>query len=313
MLELAPAFRQAETGQCAGMTKSPVAKSRIVSALSRLSLTIVALCATLVPSASAAVAPPPELAPLLQKTSELQINSERFSGEVSILPRKLPRKLSALGGLKLKLSGEESTSPEAAAVTSTILNRSISLRLVDKTIYIREAAIAKHDGGRPWVKLDAQSSGKLFSANPSLGSGTGLGSSGGASGSRFELQTALLKASKDVRSLGTSTIDAQTVTGFAGTVDPKQIERSQLSAKLRREVLSSHVRPAARFEVFIAPNGLPVRSNVVLALGKVRVKVTSDVLAINFPVGPVAPPPASETIAAAELEKLVKKEAKKRK
>jgi hypothetical protein len=281
-----------------------------------LPLAPVALCATLALPASAAVAttapPPPELAPLLQKTNELQINSERIAGEVSIIPKKLPAKLKALGGLKLKLSGELSTSPEAASLTTTILNKTLSLRLVDKTIYLGEPAIAKQDGGRPWVKLDTQSSSKLFSSNPSLGSGTGLGApSGSASGPHFKLETALLKASKDVRSLGASTIDGQAVTGFAGTVDPKQVEESQLSAKLRKEILKAHVKPAATFEIFIAANGVPVHSSLLLSLGKAKLKVTADVLAINFPVAEVAPPPASETITAAELEKLVEKLAKK--
>jgi hypothetical protein len=275
-------------------------------------LTAAALFATGPPAASAA-APPPELAPLLQKTAALQINTERFTGEVTILPRHLPRKLKDLGGLKLKLSGEESVAPEAAAVTSTIAGEAVSLVLADDKIYLHEPGIAKLDGGRPWIELDEQSSGKLFGSNPSLGSGTGLGGTGGGiSQDHFKLETALLKASKDVRPLGPSTIDGQAVTGFAGTADPKQIEETHLSAKLRAEVRKSHVKPAASFEIFLAPNGLPVRSNIVLVLGKVKLEVSADVLAINYPVVTIAPPPPTETVTAADLEELVKKHAKKK-
>jgi hypothetical protein len=277
-------------------------------------LAFVGLFVSIASNASAAAsAPPPELAPLLQKTSELEITSERLSGEETIVTKKLPPKLKALGGLKVKFSGEESTSPQAATLTTTILGKTSSLRFVDGTVYMREAAIAKHDGGRPWVKLDAQGSGKLFSSNPSIGSGTGLGGSGGGtSGSQFKVQTALLKAAHDVRSIGASTIDGQAVTGFAGTVDPKQIEESQLSAKLRKAIVESHIKPAATFEVFLAANGLPVRSNIVLAIGKVKLKVNEEVPAINFPVAVSLPPPAAETITLAELEKLQKKLLKKK-
>jgi hypothetical protein len=296
------------------MQKTLASNPRTVRILACMPLAFAGLCAPLASNAAAAAsAPPPELAPLLQKTSELEINSERLSGEETIVAKKLPPKLKALGGLKVKFSGEESASPEAASLTTTILDKTSSLRLVDGTIYVHEAALAKHDGGRPWVKLDAQGSGKLFSSNPSLGSGTGLGGSGGgASSSHFKVQTALLKASSDVRSLGASTIDGQAVTGFAGTVDPKQIEESQLSAKLRKAIVESHIKPAATFEVFLAANGLPVRSNIVLAIGKVKLKVDEEVLAINFPVAAIPPPPAAETITLAELEKLEKKLLKKK-
>jgi hypothetical protein len=277
-----------------------------------------ALCASLAPGASAAAAtpPPPELAPLLQKTSELQLSSERFSGEVTITAKKLPRKLKALGGLKTKVAGELSTSPEAASITETLLGRTISLRLVDKTLYIHDPSIAKHDGGRPWVKESAGgSSGGLFGSSTTLGggsAGSGSGSGGATSIPRFKTEIALLKASNDVRSLGASTLDGQAVTGFAGSANPKEIEESALSKKLRQAVAKSHVKPAATFEVFLAANGLPVRSHVVLALGAVKLNVTTDVLAINFPVAAIPAPPAAETITAAELKKILVKQLKKK-
>lgn len=273
-----------------------------------------ALCASLDPGVSAAAAtpPPPELAPLLQKTSELQISSERFSGEVTITAKKLPRKLKALGGLKSKVSGELSTSPEAASITETLLGRTISLRLVANTLYIHDPSIAKHDGGRPWVKESAGSSGGLFGSGTTLGGGTGS-SGGSTSTSKFKTEIALLKASNDVRTLGASTIDGQAVTGFAGTADPKEIEESALPKKLRQAVAKTHIKPAARFEEFLAANGLPVRSHIVLSLGAVKLNTTEDVLAIDFPVAAIAPPPAAETITGAELKKIIAKQLRKKK
>jgi hypothetical protein len=154
----------------------------------------------------------------------------------------------------------------------------------------------------------------VFGSRPSLGvgsggsagsSGSGSGSGGSGSADRFKTQIALLKASSDVRSLGASTVDGQAVTGFAGTADAKQIEQSTLSAKLRRAVAKSKIKASAKFEMFLAANGLPVRSHLVLAFAGVKLNVTEDIPAIDFPVAPIAPPPASETITGAELKKIV--------
>ena len=274
-----------------------------------------ALCASIAPAAPAAATtpPPPELAPLLQKTSELTISSERFTGSLAVTAKKLPPKLKALGGLKSTVSGELSTSPEAASITETSLGKTISLRFVANALYIHDPAITKHDGGRPWVKESQGASGGLFGSSTKLGAGSGGSGGSGATPGQFKTEIALLKASNKVRSLGASTVDAQTVTGFAGTADPKEIEESSLSKALREEVAKTHIKPAATFEVFLAANGLPVRSHVVLALGGVKLNVTEDVLAINFPVAAIPAPPAAETITAAELKKIIAKQLKKKK
>ncbi|HEX3434782.1 MAG TPA: hypothetical protein VHT25_12065 [Solirubrobacteraceae bacterium] len=286
----------------------------MIPSLSIALLASAALHAYAAPDAGAVtpVPPPPELAPLLQKTSELQLSSERFTGESTITAKKLPRKLKALGGLKSKISGEISTSPEEASITVTQLGKTISLRFVANTLYINDPTIAKHDGGRPWVKESQSRSGGLFGSSTQLGGGSGS-SGGGPRTSRFQTEIALLKASNDVRSLGASTIDGQAVTGFAGTADPKEIEQSALSKSLREAVAKAHIKPAATFEVFLAANGLPVRSHVVLRLGVIKLNVTQDVLAIDFPVATATAPPAAETITSAELKKLLAKQLKKKK
>ena len=50
-----------------------------------------------------------------------------------------------------------------------------------------------------------------------------------------------------------------------------------------------------------------------LALGGVKLNVTEDVLAIDFPVAAITAPPAAETITAAELKKILAKQLKKKK
>ena len=286
----------------------------MISLFSGTLLVAVAVSTSIAAAAPTPVPPPPELAPLLQKTSELQLSSERFSGEVTITGKKLPPKLKALGGLKQKTTGEVSTSPQAASITETTLGKTLLLKIIGNNVFIHDASIAKIDGGRPWVSESLGSSGGSFGSDPTLAGGSG-GSSGAGSTEKFKTDTALLKASKDVRSLGASTIDGQAVTGFAGSADPQEIEQSTLPAKLREAVLKSKIKPAATFEIFLGANGLPVRSHLILALAGVKLNVSEDIPAINFPVAAIAPPPAAETITGAQLKKIIaaKLKAKKKK
>jgi hypothetical protein len=292
------------------MTKITAASSRTTSLFTGALIAFAALCAS-TPAAVSAAAPPPELAPLLQKTGELQISSERFSDEVAVTGKKVPPKLKALGGLKVKIAGEESTSPEGAAITETLLGKPIEIRVVNHMIYLHDTSIVKYDGGRPWVEesVPGASTG-LFGSHTTLGGGSG----GAPTASKFKTAIALLKASNDVRALGASAVEGQAVTGFAGSANPREIEESSLPAKLRAEIVKSHIKPAATFEVFIAANGLPVRSHFVLQLGGLKLAVTEDVPEIDFPVASVSAPSAAETITADELKKiLIQQLAKKKK
>jgi hypothetical protein len=294
--------RDHDQGNLQGMfTKTPHAKKTKALAISGVVMVVLA-----VPGRSAqATAAPPELAPLVAKMSELHVSSARLAGEVTVTGHKLPRKLKALGGLKLKLSGELSTFPPAASITAASPEATISVRLVNKRLYIEEPALAKLDGGRPWIEESPQSTKKLFGASPGLGANSGLGGPEGSLG-QFKSDAALLNKATNVRSLGQSTIDGQAVTGFAGTIAATQFEEGQFPSKLRGELRRLHLNPKGSFEIFIAANGLPVRTSLGLAFRGVKIQATVDVPAIDFPVGAVPVPPASETITAAELEKLLR-------
>jgi hypothetical protein len=294
------------------MPKTPKTHSKRLLSLLAAPVAGVCLSAGFVlpgPAAAATATPPPELAPLLAKMNELQLSSERFSGEV-VFGGRLPRKLTALSGLKLQLSGELSSFPPAATVTTTADGKSLTLRVVNKTIYIRDASIAARDGGRPWLEENEQSINKLLAANPNLNKGTGLGSS--ATAGEFKETATLVSTSKDIRSLGTSTIEGQSVTGFAGKVDPRKLEESELPSSIKSRLDRVHALGA--IEIFIAANGLPVRTVLELAFDGVRMDVTENVLAEDYPVVAIVAPPASETISAAEavkLEQAAKKSKKK--
>ena len=237
-----------------------------------------------------------ELPPLEQKMSELTVTSERVKAKVTVAGKRLPHALAGLREVSMEASGEVSISPPAAVVTANVLGKSLTIRLVGETIYVEIPSLAARDGGRPWVKEHKRSAGKLF------GSGPGLGVEGSGK-EPFKEEITLLRSSHDVRSLGTSTVDGQPVTGFAGTVDAHTLEQGQVPAKLRAKIRRLHLKQTGAFEVFIAPTGLPVRTQLTLGIGGARVSVTADLLAINFPLV-VQPPPAAETIDAAELEKL---------
>ncbi|HST33936.1 MAG TPA: hypothetical protein VLJ80_10520 [Solirubrobacteraceae bacterium] len=248
-------------------------------------------------------AQPPELQALEQHMSELTVSSQRLTGKESI-GGKLPRKLAPLKGLSTEFSGEESIAPAFANVTLKLAGRSVTLLQLGSTLYTHDPSIARIDGGRPWVMESLTGKRGQFGSKPSLGT-SGVGGGGTLlNPTPFKSDAELIKEGTNVHALGASTVDGQATVGFAGVVTARRLAESALSKKQVARLHREHVKLKASFEVFIAANGVPVRMKVVLAIGKVRVNVSADVLAIDFPVTVPAPPPAAETIGAAELEKI---------
>jgi hypothetical protein len=255
--------------------------------------------------APAAPAPPAELSSVEQKMSELQVSSARLAGKIELVGRKLPSKLSALRSLTVSFSGEESTSPPAATVTETTLGKSITVMEVGQALYLRDPAIAKLDGGKPWVQASVSSTGLA-------GGSLGLGAAGNQS-HPFSGEATLLRSATGVRSLGPGTVDGQSVTGFAGSVSPAKLAEGQIPAKLQASLRRLRYKLTGSFEVFVAADGEPVRTVARIGIGPIAMRVSLDVLATDFPVAPVAAPPASETITAAEARTLLAKAKAKKK
>jgi hypothetical protein len=249
------------------------------------------------PAAAGASAQPAALQALEQKMSSLQVSSERVDAAVSISARKLPRKLRALRGLSVVDSVEASTTPPAASLTTKARGQTVTARVVGEDIYIDEPALAARDGGRPWVEESATAGGKSPDANSGIG---------GGSSTPFESLASTLSAGTHVRELGTSTIEGQPVTGFAMKIAPEKLEASQLPSKLRASVRRSHLSATGKLEEFIAADGLPVRSVETLRIGSIRLKVSADILAVDFPLT-ISAPAASETITLPEVARLKKK------
>ncbi len=242
-----------------------------------------------------AAAVPPELPPLLAKMSTLRISSERFTAAVTLRGQKLSKSLSGLRTLTVHLSGEATPSPEAAVLTATARGRTTTIRLVGGKLYTEEPALAGKDGGRPWVATTAPKQG-------ALGDTPGVAQPGAAS---YAGVAKLIEKAKTVKALGPATVDGQAVSRFVFTIAPGKLE-SIFSSKTRSDLRRLHVAPKARFEVDLAPTGLPVHTAGQLAFGhKLVIGVTADVLAVDFPLT-VAPPPEDETIGEAELLALLK-------
>jgi hypothetical protein len=248
-------------------------------------------------------AQPPELQALEQHMSELTVSSQRLTAKESI-GGKLPRKLAALKGLSEELSGEESIAPAFANATLKLAGRSLTLLQIGNTRYTHDPSIARYDGGRPWVMESLTGKAGQFGAKPSIGGSALAGGGTLLNPTPFKSDAELIKQGTAVRTLGPSTVDGQATVGFAGVVTARRLAESALSKKQVAKLRRKHIKLKAAFEAFIAANGVPVRMKVVLSIGKVRLIASEDVLAIDFPVTVPAPPPAAETISAAELEKI---------
>lgn len=120
----------------------------------------------------------------------------------------------------------------------------------------------------------------------------------------------LIPALSVLTPLGGGTVDGVTISGFREMLDPHVFESAASlsgiaptgSLGIRGAAAASAAQTVAA-EVFIAANGLPVRTRLVQVSGPVRSLVQIDVPAINFPLTVEAPPPA-QTIGLAELKRL---------
>ena len=235
--------------------------------------------------------------------SELTVTSERVAGKETI-SGKLPHTLGSAKSLSTEFSGEQSLSPEFANVTVKIAGRSLTILQLGQMLYTHDPSIAAHDGGRPWVAESLSAKNGLFGSSPSLGGGGGSRGSGAPSPTPFKSDAELLKEGSSIRALGASTVDGQATVGFAGTLTAQRLAESVLSKKQLAKLKREHLKLKGSFETFIAANGVPVRTILLLSIGKLRFSTSSDVLAIDFAVSVPAPPPAAETISSAELEKI---------
>ena len=150
--------------------------------------------------------------------------------------------------------------------------------LTGQAIYFKDPAFAK-SAGKPWVKVRiSQLSSK---------SGVSFGSLlQNLEGSNPLDQTKLFTASKDVRAVGTSTIDGVPTTEYAGTYAP-QTAYSGLSSQMRKllgPMLRSIGTHPVHFHVWIDAQHLIKKADDTESVRGQTVTTTFTVTSVNQPV-----------------------------
>ena len=254
-----------------------------------LALTLLGVPAALSSPAQAAL--PPEVAPLVAKLASVRPSSERFEVGITVRPKRLPKNYAGLRKITLSEKGEATLAPPLeGTVTTTALGRSETIRAIGDTVYVEDRALAAHDGGRPWVVSKSAQS-ESFPL--------GVGTAGAAP--PFAKLAREIETGRDVKVLGTTTISGQPVTRVSFTLIPSDLVSGKLALAVRK------LRHAtSRLEVDLNAEGIPLRTAGVIAVGKIRIGLTAELTALDFPLS-VAPPASSETITEKEALALLKK------
>lgn len=294
--------------------------------MKRLVVVLSIALAGFVPSAAhAAAAVPPDLAALEQQMTQLQASSERFSfqEELSLgsglLGQGIPLTLLIAG------EGEGSDSPpQASAVGGLFGTREQQVKVIGESTYQYKRQAAEVDGGRPWVRSHRAPAQQAQGLDPG---GLLENDQGGKQGTFSKLIEQLNGALAIVES-GPVTVDGQRVIEFDATLDPTPfLAQLESHSKQPKHPLTSLFEipsvggpnstpkapsppPTLELELFIAPNGLPVRARLTFAAEGVSIAVRVDTLAINVPVN-VTPPPASQTIDEAQLASIERRHAER--
>ncbi len=278
---------------------------------SRVLLLAVLSAAALVPAAalaspapqrarvSAASAPavlPPDLVALEQRMSEVQLTSERFVLSEWIAGGGLPKELAALLPKGEFAHGLLTLSPPAGEVTLILFGEKLSMKVVGGIVYLDVPAIAKRDGGRPWVKLARRDFHKYFGG--ALGV-EGASQPGPVAVDPFAALRARLNGALSISELGPSTVDGQPVMGFEAKLAPLVTK-----VVIRRRHVT--IRSTQKLEVFLAATGVPVRTRMISTTEGVRDTTGVDIPAINEAVV-VEAPAAAQTITLSEVAALARK------
>lgn len=207
-------------------------------------------------------------------------------------------------------TGERSLSQEPGATETAVLKAKVlgalpmEARVIGERGYLRTPVFARLDGGRPWVRI---SRAELSEQDDSFAAPTGPGE--GAAGGLFAQLPKELELAEEVTEVGGATVDGKRTTEFAAKLNMGKLLES-LTVHEPKEVRSELGNAKATLDVFFEPDGLPLRTSVAIRAKAVSVTVAVDVLAVNIPVE-VSAPPADETISAAQLKALEKRNAGK--
>lgn len=256
-------------------------------------LGLLVIVTLLAPRPAGAATPRRQLLALTEAMSRLHPTSVRVQGDSMLTGTHLTGPLKKLRGYSISGSGELAEGPTRGTVSFTSKGHAYQLRIVEGTVYVYIPAIAAKDDGRPWVS-ETVAPEKQSGSDSEGGSIAEVG---------LNKAAALLSSATHVRALGAREVDGQETRGFAGTVAPHLLEQDRVSRSVREVLERVRASSSARFETFIAPDGLPVRTLFTLTVGRATLRIESQVTAIDFPLTVLAPP-VGETISTSELEAL---------
>lgn len=265
-------------------------------------------------AARSVVAPPPDLAALEAQMAQLHINTESISFQEEV-------SLGEFSGSGIPLAliiagkGEFSDSPpEGEAVAGLLGVDATHTRVIGNNTYTYEPQAAQTDGGRPWVRKPTKG-GQTTGVDP-----TGmLGSDQPGPQGTFSKLIEQLNSALTIVESGPVTVENQRAIEFDATLDPKPFIEALAANQPKRlkrplnsllETPETRKRPAKPvpppslgLEVFIAPNGLPVRERFTFSDEGATISMRVDTLAVNIPVNVTTPPPA-QTIDEAALKRI---------
>ncbi len=264
------------------------------------------------PTATAAVAsavntlpqptatPPAELVALEEKMRGLQVTSEQLHLATLIgEPSKGKHKQAATKLVPLfTLSGDEQLSPAAGSFTVAGLTKHrTQARVVGGNFYFYDPEIRRYDHGRGWVRVSGASAADGLGLNPAAPNGANT--LGGGTGPFASLINEL-SAAETLEEVGPTTVDGQAVTEFTAKI---ALAKLGLYSATKLGELQKLGANTVEMSVFIAPTGLPVRTDVTIAFSGGETITRSDVFAVNLPVA-VQAPPAKETVSEALFRKI---------
>ncbi|HEY2216387.1 MAG TPA: hypothetical protein VGH21_02760, partial [Solirubrobacteraceae bacterium] len=219
-------------------------------------------------------------------------------------------------------AGEASDAPPQATFTGGLVGLGeVQARVIGDTTYRYEQNAASIDGGRPWVRAASKAS-----EGDGLDPGGILENDQSGKQGTFSKLIEELGTATSIEESGPVTVDDQRVTEFDATLDPAPfLAKLQTQSKQSAHPLNSPFQlpsvggsrskppppsapPSLKLELFIAPNGLPVRARITLAAEGTIISVRVDTLAINVPVH-VQAPAARQTIDEASLKRIERRRA----
>ena len=243
---------------------------------------------------------------------ELKVSSLRFSLQTSVtVPHRDQKilRLLKLFGLNSQTSGEVTTAPAAANVSLDLFGQRFTLRSVGNAVYMYFGKLARHDHGRPWIKLGRAGLAGLFTVNgrpphPSTEKPEPMRAEPKLIEPPFAALAKSLAGAREVNELGSATVDGQPVTRFLAILEPAQLKNEQLASASR--LLPTPQPPTATLEVSLTASGLPLRTVISEQDSGTKTSVTLEIPAVNFPLV-IEAPPAAQTISVEQLRKLEKR------